>query len=331
MGALRIERDGDVLRVTLARPETRNAFDAALIAELAEAFVDVGKARAVAARRRRAELLRRRRRRVDARVRRPRLRRERRRRERAARACSRRSTAAPRRSSRASRGTRSAAAPGSSRARTSRSPTRGRRVRVLGGEARDHPGGDLAVRAREDRAELRRAATSSPASASTPRRRCGSGSCTRSRPISTPRVERVLGELRSAGPRAARAAKRLVLDAARRPRDRAPDRRAAHERRGPGGPARVPRAPLARLGLAELDGDRAAGGRRRREPVARRPPRSDGDREAPVRPRPDALHGRPRRRRSPAARAGPCRGRGRTRCSLHAAGPRARAPAAGRG
>ena len=47
MGALRIDRDGDLLRVTLARPETRNAFDAALIAELAEAFVDVGKARAV--------------------------------------------------------------------------------------------------------------------------------------------------------------------------------------------------------------------------------------------------------------------------------------------
>ena len=47
MGALRIERDGDVLRVTLARPETRNAFDASLIAELAAAFVDVGKARAV--------------------------------------------------------------------------------------------------------------------------------------------------------------------------------------------------------------------------------------------------------------------------------------------
>src|SRR5829696_1834052 len=47
MGALRIERDGDLLRLTLARPETRNAFDAALIAELAEAFVDVGKSRAV--------------------------------------------------------------------------------------------------------------------------------------------------------------------------------------------------------------------------------------------------------------------------------------------
>ena len=45
--ALRIERDGDVLRITLARPDRRNAFDAAVIAELAEAFVDVGRARAV--------------------------------------------------------------------------------------------------------------------------------------------------------------------------------------------------------------------------------------------------------------------------------------------
>jgi methylglutaconyl-CoA hydratase len=47
VSALRVERDGDVLRVTLARPDARNAFDAALISELAEAFVDVGKARAV--------------------------------------------------------------------------------------------------------------------------------------------------------------------------------------------------------------------------------------------------------------------------------------------
>ena len=47
MSALRIERDGEILRVTLARPETRNAFDASLIAELSEAFVDVGTARAV--------------------------------------------------------------------------------------------------------------------------------------------------------------------------------------------------------------------------------------------------------------------------------------------
>ena len=47
MSALRVERDGPVLRVTLARPERRNAFDAALIAELAEAFADVSDARAV--------------------------------------------------------------------------------------------------------------------------------------------------------------------------------------------------------------------------------------------------------------------------------------------
>src|SRR5205823_7336698 len=47
MGALRVERTDAVLRVTLARPERRNAFDAALIAELTEAFGDVGDARAV--------------------------------------------------------------------------------------------------------------------------------------------------------------------------------------------------------------------------------------------------------------------------------------------
>jgi methylglutaconyl-CoA hydratase len=38
---------GGVLRVTLARPERRNAFDAALIAELGEAFAEVGDARVV--------------------------------------------------------------------------------------------------------------------------------------------------------------------------------------------------------------------------------------------------------------------------------------------
>jgi methylglutaconyl-CoA hydratase len=45
--ALRIERDPPVLRVTLARPERRNAFDASLIAELTDAFADVGDARVV--------------------------------------------------------------------------------------------------------------------------------------------------------------------------------------------------------------------------------------------------------------------------------------------
>lgn len=47
MTALRIDRDGDLLRIALSRPEVRNAFDAGLIGELARAFVDVGVARAV--------------------------------------------------------------------------------------------------------------------------------------------------------------------------------------------------------------------------------------------------------------------------------------------
>jgi methylglutaconyl-CoA hydratase len=47
MGGLRVERDGPILRVTLAKPERRNAFDAELIGELAEAFSDVGDAQVV--------------------------------------------------------------------------------------------------------------------------------------------------------------------------------------------------------------------------------------------------------------------------------------------
>jgi methylglutaconyl-CoA hydratase len=47
VSGLRIERDGDVLRITLARPDRRNAFDAELIADLTAAFTDVGDARAV--------------------------------------------------------------------------------------------------------------------------------------------------------------------------------------------------------------------------------------------------------------------------------------------
>ena len=47
MPGLRIERDGPLLRVTLAKPERRNAFDAELIRELHQAFSDVGDARAV--------------------------------------------------------------------------------------------------------------------------------------------------------------------------------------------------------------------------------------------------------------------------------------------
>lgn len=47
MSALRIERETGVLRVAMGRPERRNAFDAALIDELAATFADVGDARAV--------------------------------------------------------------------------------------------------------------------------------------------------------------------------------------------------------------------------------------------------------------------------------------------
>jgi methylglutaconyl-CoA hydratase len=47
VSAVRVERDGSVLRITLARPERRNAFDAELIGELSQAFVDVGRAHAV--------------------------------------------------------------------------------------------------------------------------------------------------------------------------------------------------------------------------------------------------------------------------------------------
>jgi methylglutaconyl-CoA hydratase len=47
VSSLRIERDDSVLRIAMARPERRNAFDASLIEELAAAFADVGDARAV--------------------------------------------------------------------------------------------------------------------------------------------------------------------------------------------------------------------------------------------------------------------------------------------
>jgi methylglutaconyl-CoA hydratase len=47
VNALRVERDGSVLRITLARPDRRNAFDAQLIDELSKAFIDVGRASAV--------------------------------------------------------------------------------------------------------------------------------------------------------------------------------------------------------------------------------------------------------------------------------------------
>ena len=47
MAGLLIERETNVLRITLAKPERRNAFDAELIGELTDAFSEVGDARAV--------------------------------------------------------------------------------------------------------------------------------------------------------------------------------------------------------------------------------------------------------------------------------------------
>jgi methylglutaconyl-CoA hydratase len=47
MAALRVEQAGDTLRITMARPDQRNAFDAALIEELTEAFSEVGDVRAI--------------------------------------------------------------------------------------------------------------------------------------------------------------------------------------------------------------------------------------------------------------------------------------------
>jgi enoyl-CoA hydratase/carnithine racemase len=47
VSALQVERDDSILRITLTRPERRNAFDAQLIGELSQAFVDVGRVNAV--------------------------------------------------------------------------------------------------------------------------------------------------------------------------------------------------------------------------------------------------------------------------------------------
>jgi methylglutaconyl-CoA hydratase len=47
VAGLRVERDGEVLRVTLDRPEARNALDPGMIVELATTFMDVGRVRAV--------------------------------------------------------------------------------------------------------------------------------------------------------------------------------------------------------------------------------------------------------------------------------------------
>ena len=47
MNALRIDTDGPVLRIAMARPDRRNAFDAVLIDELRDAFARVADERVV--------------------------------------------------------------------------------------------------------------------------------------------------------------------------------------------------------------------------------------------------------------------------------------------
>ena len=211
MGALQIERDDELLRVTLARPETRNAFDADADRRARGGVRRRRQGARGRAGRRRAELLRGRRRRVDARVGRPRLRLQRRRRERAPRdaggdrplSCARRRARA---GSRARRRSRARCLRGHRR--------RGRegRLRVLGGEARDHPGRDLAVRARQDRAERgpallrhRRALRRGDRAPDRARARGRRRSRRRRRATCSPSSA-------NAGPRAARHAKQLVLD-----------------------------------------------------------------------------------------------------------------------
>ena len=210
MGALRIERDDDVLRIMLARPETRNAFDAALISEIAAAFVDVGTCRAVVLAgdgpsfcagadvdwmRASADLD------LDANV---------------------ADANALRRMFEAIDGCPAPVvavvqghALGGGIGLVACSDIvdrrRSRGVRVLGGEAGDHPGRHLAVRAPEDRRERRAALLRH-------RRALRRDDCTRIGLVHEvaddldAALERVLGELRTAGPRAARHAKRLVLE-----------------------------------------------------------------------------------------------------------------------
>ena len=138
--------------MTLARPDSRNAFDAALIAELREAFSDVGDARAVVLAgdgksfcagadvewmRSSADLS------YEENVqdaRRLRLMLE-------------TIDELPRAGDRPRARPRARRRRGPRRVRGHRGRGRGNRVRVLGGEARDRPVGHLAVRAREDRAE----------------------------------------------------------------------------------------------------------------------------------------------------------------------------------
>ena len=211
MGALRIERDGDLLRVTLARPETaerlRRRADRASSRRRSSTSARRGRSCSPATGRASAPAP------TSSGCARPSISTTTRTwptRTRCA-ACSRRSTAAPRRSSRASRATRSAAAPGSSRARTSPSPTRtpsSRSRRSSSGSSRPSSR-PFALAKIGPSAARRYFVTGERFDAATALR---IGLVHEVAADLDAAVERVLAELWSAGPRAARHAKRLVLE-----------------------------------------------------------------------------------------------------------------------
>ena len=245
MSALKVVRDGHVLRVTLAKPERRNAFDAALIAELTEAFADVGDARAVLLegegprfcagadvewQRAAIDLS------YDENV------------EDAMRLYRMLETIdscpAPGGLLRARlRARRRLRARG---VRRHRGCVARRGLRVHRGAARDHPGGHLAVRSREDRqrrsALLRHGRAVRPA-----RSRSGSGSCPEVSEDAGERAEQIVRDILAGGPIAVREAKRLVRRAADRHRHGPHRRRTPHERGGTGRPPSVPRPAPGRL------------------------------------------------------------------------------------
>ena len=140
----------------------------------------------------------------------------------------------PHRSSRGCRATRSAAARARSPAPTSRSP----REEAVFGFSEVRLGIIPAVISPFVLARIgpaTRGGTSSPASGSTRRRRCGSASSTRSRPISTRRSSAWSRDILAGGPIAVARGEAARPRAGRRGGPAGPRRRAAHERRGTGG------------------------------------------------------------------------------------------------
>ena len=89
---------------------------------------------------------------------------------------------------------------------------RGCGLRLLRGAARDHPGGDLADGAGEDRPATTRGATSSPASGSTRQTALRIGLVDEVAEDLDAAVERVVADILAGGPTAVREAKRLVLE-----------------------------------------------------------------------------------------------------------------------